>query len=113
MITEFYNQAVAHGGATMDIRGETPIRGYMVGMYPERTKHLTLSTIDLEHYISENYQHLRLSGNYLGVWFDDADWVYDVSKCIVNRKDAMIEAIRFKQESIYNLADGWVEWIVY
>ena len=54
------------------------------------------------------YMLLRLSGNYAGVWFDDArnTWVFDVAKCIDKLEDAMVEARKHKQDAIYDMATG-------
>ena len=109
MLRKFYNHAIKSGGATVNIRGECPIYGYMVSMYPQREQVMEcFTTYHVEVYISNNYDLLRLSGNYVGVWWDGVrnNWVLDVSKCIENEQDALREARWSGQGAIYDLSDG-------
>ncbi len=106
IIDKFYDHALRTGGATMNLKGECPISGYMVGLYPELTRGTILTTDQIERFVSDNYQMIGLPDNYIGVWFDGDQWVYDVSKCIDSIDDAMIEAKRAGQDAIYCLADG-------
>ncbi len=109
IIDKFYDHALATGGATMNLKGECPISGYMVGMYPERSKVLEKFTgYQLEVYISNNYDLLTLSGNYVGIWWESARnfWIADVSKCIEGLDNALEQGRLSCQSAIYDLANG-------
>ncbi len=75
-------------------------------MYPERENAGHLTTDKIEKYISRNYDMLKLSHNYLGVWYDNGTWVYDICKCIVNLDDALAAAKHYKQDAIFDIAAG-------
>ena len=90
----------------MSLSGDTPWSGYMVGCYPNNMRVQALTRDNIEIFISNNYQLLKLSSNYVGIWFNDGKWVFDVVKHIQDLDAALDCAEVNRQDAIYSNENG-------
>ena len=65
--------SVPDGGFTVDvITGHTPRTGYMVSIFPDRSKVISdpIETLDLIVYVGQHHEILDEPGSYFGGWHD-------------------------------------------
>lgn len=105
-------QALVHGGWTVDIfNGKTlPESGFMTsynnGVVVEVDKGGLLDT--LVEFVDLNTDRLKEDGNFLGLWFEDGEIFFDVSKNIQDRGEALSFAVKNRQKAIYDCESGEV-----
>lgn len=104
------------GGFTVDpVTQEAPTAGFMVSIYPDRSKALTVDEVTREggyqhlmQYLADNQDLFAQPGNHFGGWHDPAThavWL-DVSIHTASRSEAEALARQHRQIAYFDLAAG-------
>lgn len=100
-----YRQTVENQGCTMNIRGESPVSGYMVGL---NTRSLVINLLNLDEghidsFIRSNLGILFNKSNYVGTWCRDGVVYIDISINCPDLDSALTMAKVNKQLAIWSI----------
>lgn len=102
-------QRAIEGGFTVDLDGNSPTTGYVVGSRPDRTlivdlRRSTLRDVadDIYSYVVDNGYELR-NGYLLGAWTDDGKLYLDLVQVFPDQGSAMALARALGEIAVYNL----------
>lgn len=104
-----YSQTVrdilANGGVTEALNGARPFFGYAYALdcCEERMAAARFNAHALADYVRRHKSELTRPGRYLGAWLDGEDVYLDVSRVSLDKEDAMTQAARYGQESVYDV----------
>lgn len=102
------------GGCTFSLKAGVitkdlfPGNAYAVSPFKERERkintHIGLSTFEqmIHEFVSNNLRLLQQDDKYLGVWFEERFWYFDVVVITENKADAFVIAEACNQEAIYD-----------
>jgi hypothetical protein len=97
----------AHGGASVNLEGSKPKRGFMVssGGCCQVLEGLP-SARDLRDYRRKFCKQLAQSGAFLGAWVENGRCFLDVSRCVKSEHEALAVARQNEQLAYFDLSGG-------
>jgi hypothetical protein len=105
----------ANGGGTLHaITGQTPSRGYMVGVGSDRAEIVPGEILDslnatghtIKAFTKQHADLLGLPDYYLGLWLNAGKLYLDVSQNILDATLAILAGIRRDQIAIWDVVNG-------
>jgi len=95
--------ALANGGLSFNLEGQTPTTGFMVALSPySHQSDITNFLPSLENYIAEYKNHIK-DNTYFSVWVNGKTATLDISQNIQAKEDALYFGIIRNQYSIYDV----------
>lgn len=94
------------GGYSVDIHGEVPKDGYMVGgLVPALIVSEEFITVDdIKGFIEFHWFRLHNANTYFGVWTYEGNVYVDISRKIDQREEAMRQARNRNEIAVYDVA---------
>lgn len=103
-----YKHTIARRGATFNLMGDGPIRGYMVGGFGSEVivPLADFNVGDIVSYLAWNWIELDRPGRYLGTWIDDGNVYLDISQNYSSLQEALKIAGEKSQPAIWSVSSG-------
>lgn len=97
-----------NGGCTVDVNGESPTDGYMVGGYVPTViiPRDQFTQGDVAKFITEHAAKLAEAGSYIGTWVNEDSVYIDLSKRFTLLSDALIIGGKHGELAIWSVAMG-------
>jgi len=99
------------GGFSYTLDGKEPTTGFMVGgakAYEFRKEVSEMTDKDIVSYASTHLRGLMYKDYYLGGWLSGTKACLDVSKNVFTKSEAIRLAIKYTQDSVYIVGDGFL-----
>lgn len=104
LVEKIFKSTVENGGASYNMEGHSPSKGFMVATYGNETqiKVKDFSKKTLKNYIRKNKKAIK--GNFIGTWIDNGIVYLDISKKEKSKETALRIAKSNKQLAIFDLS---------
>ena len=97
------NGGISYNPTTGNLNPKT---GYMVSLKGYEWITPKLTEKEVAYYIATRFRALSKSNRYLGLWYNGAEWVFDVSIHIASRESAIAFAKANDQGAVWDCRKG-------
>lgn len=101
-----YQQAVANGGVSINLKGDMPSDGFAYSPYPDAEQVVNRADFTpdvIDAYRSKHFDRLQQPGNVLGIWADGDQVYLDISRVGPANGETLNEAIQGEQLAVFDL----------
>ena len=104
LVKTIYNTTIKNGGASYNLKGKSPSKGFMVADFgtEEKIPVKEFTKERIHKYILNHRKQLK--GKCFGTWLNDGYVYLDISKNIHDKEKAMIQGKQNKQLAIFDLS---------